>query len=165
MSAEILHGFEQQARVISKETKPRIAATTETASLAIGFMAVIEGKGLSAPQLRFVFLKLSAYVAARSVAFRPSNDCPFLRCGQPIPAAISIRVRVAVETRGCTCFVPPSATASTLQNGVRAMRKLDQLAIAPRATRINLIHEVAHFPRPIIITKMHAVGRAFNCDA
>ena len=80
MFAEILHRFEQQARVISKETKPRVAATTETAPLAIGFVAVIEGKGLAAPQLRFVSFKLTANVAAGSAAFRPFNGRPFEGC-------------------------------------------------------------------------------------
>lgn len=121
MPSEILHRAQQQAGVVAKEPKPGIAATTKTASLTIGFVAVIKRKGLAASQLRFVWFKLTANIATQSAAGRPSDCCPFYRGAQPIPAAVC----VAVEARGGMRFVPPSATASTLQDGVGAVRKLN----------------------------------------
>ncbi len=54
-----------------EETKPGVAAAAETATSTIGFVAVIEGKRLAPPQLRFVWFKLAANVATWGSAFRP----------------------------------------------------------------------------------------------
>jgi hypothetical protein len=135
MPSEVLHRAQQQAGVVAKEPKSGIAATTKTASLTISFVAVIKGKGLAASQLRFVCFKLTANVATQGAAGRPSDSCPFDRGAQPIPAAVC----VAVEARGLR-FVPPSATASTLQDGVGAVSKLNQIAFAVGATIIRPTH-------------------------
>jgi hypothetical protein len=68
---EILNRTGQQCGVVSEKTKAHVATAAQKATLTIGFVTVIAGKGLAPAPLQFVMFKVTANAAARGLALRP----------------------------------------------------------------------------------------------